>query len=124
MTNTEKDKLCNTGLNLGDLNPGAVVEVVTRSRTYRIEYLGNGQARISGHPDYCPQPVAATIRGSTSRWSTLDPGFIGPGECLEFTLSGARTVRTSTIVGIHAGGTPEPPSLSSAQWDRSGEVME
>src|SRR5690242_16141635 len=46
------------------LEPGSVLDVETRSRHYRIECLGGDSVRISGHPQLCPEPVAARLEGS------------------------------------------------------------
>ena len=39
---------------------------------------------ISGHPQYCPEPVQVTIAGSTWGGSMLKVRFIGRGMHLEF----------------------------------------
>jgi hypothetical protein len=39
---------------------------------------------ISGHPQYCPQPVLVAISGSTWGGSMLKPDFVGRGMHLEF----------------------------------------
>src|SRR3954449_8743754 len=52
------------GVHLRDLLPGTVLEVRTQNRAYTILYKGFDQALISGHPVFCPQPVAVTIHGS------------------------------------------------------------
>ena len=46
------------------LAPGSRIEVETKSRHYQIECLGGNAVRISGHPEYCPNPVPARLHGS------------------------------------------------------------
>jgi hypothetical protein len=39
---------------------------------------------ISGHPEYCPEPVLVAIAGSTWEGSMLKRGFVGRGMHLGF----------------------------------------
>jgi hypothetical protein len=43
---------------------GSLIDVETKSRHYMIECLGGSAIRISGHPEYCPEPVPARLHGS------------------------------------------------------------
>jgi hypothetical protein len=43
-----------------------------------------GQALISGHPQFCPEPVLVTLEGSTWGGSMLKSRYIGRGMHLEF----------------------------------------
>jgi len=52
------------GVYLHDLDPGSVLDVETKSRRYKIKYLGGGDILISGHSSLCPSPVSAKFLGS------------------------------------------------------------
>ena len=89
------------GVFLNSLNPGSVVEVVTKNRQYRVEYLGANRARISGHPQLCLTPLASFLHGSANRAGTLESGFIGRGMRLVFQgLEDAVPVTTSEILDV------------------------
>ncbi len=53
-----------TGVYLSNLDTGSAVDLETKSRHYRIEYLEGDRIRISGHPRWCPTPVLARLHGS------------------------------------------------------------
>jgi hypothetical protein len=88
------------GVHLRDVEPGTVLEVRTQNRAYTIEYQGSGQALISGHPVFCPQPVLVNIHGSTWGGSMLKEKFIGRGMCLEFAPPTNPAITTSVIVEV------------------------
>jgi hypothetical protein len=88
------------GVHLRDLAPGTVLEVRTRNRAYTIQYRGSGQALISGHPVFCPEPVLVNIHGSTWGGSMLKERYIGRGMCLEFGHPAHRPITTSVIVDV------------------------
>lgn len=88
------------GVHLRDVVPGTVLEVLTQNRAYTIEYRGSGQALISGHPVFCPQPVLVNIHGSTWGGSMLKERFIGRGMCLEFAPPTNPAITTSVIVEV------------------------
>jgi hypothetical protein len=90
------------GVHLGDVSPGTVLEVRTQNRAYTIVYKGWDQALISGHPVFCPQPVAVTIHGSTWGGSMLKTRFIGRGMRLEFGSAESEAIRTSTILEVRS----------------------
>ena len=86
------------GVHLRDLTPGTVLEVRTQNRAYTIQYRGSGQALISGHPVFCPEPVLVNIHGSTWGGSMLKERYIGRGMHLEFCHPEYRTpIVTSRI---------------------------
>ena len=63
--------------------------------------LGGSEALISGHPQYCPEPVQVAISGSTWGGSMLKQRFIGRGMHLEFCHPEYRTpIVTSKIQEI------------------------
>jgi hypothetical protein len=88
------------GVHLRDLTPGTVLEVRTRNRAYTIQYRGSGQALISGHPVFCPEPVLVDIHGSTWGGSMLKERYIGRGMCLEFGHPAHQPITTSMIVEV------------------------
>lgn len=90
----------NDGVYLNDLQEGTVLEIETRNHHYTIVNRTKGEALISGHPVYCPDPVAARIEGSAWYGFVLKSGFIGLGMCLAFQLPTQRRIRTSPIVQI------------------------
>jgi hypothetical protein len=90
------------GVHLDDLVEGAVLEVETQNHWYTIVNRGRGQALISGHPEYCPDPVPVRIEGSTWGGSMLKVRYIGRGMHLEFRHPTYRTILTSRIVEIRA----------------------
>lgn len=88
------------GVHLRDVLPGTVLEVRTQNREYTIQYQGSGQALISGHPIFCPEPVLVNIHGSTWGGSMLKERFIGRGMCLEFAPPTTAPITTSVIVDV------------------------
>lgn len=88
------------GVYLDDLPRGAALEVETQNRSYKIVNRGQGQALISGHPKFCPDPVLVSIQGSNWGGSMLKVRFIGRGMRLEFRHPEFRTIMTSRIVDI------------------------
>ena len=90
------------GVCLDDLGEGAELEVETQNRWYTISIRGGGDELISGHPEYCPEPVAVRIAGSTWGGSMLKVRFIGRGMHLEFRHPVYQTIVTSRIVEIRA----------------------
>lgn len=88
------------GVFLGHLQPGAVLEVQTRNRIYLLEYCGENQMFISGHPEFCPEPVLVDVHGSTWGGTMLKVHFIGRGMKLEFSHPEFGIIHTSRIQGI------------------------
>ena len=90
------------GVCLDDLSAGVQLEVETQNHWYTIVIRDRGQELISGHPQYCPEPVAVRIAGSTWGGSMLKLRFIGRGMRLEFSHPTYRRIVTSRIVDIRA----------------------
>lgn len=89
------------GVFLTDLPPRTVLKILTRNRCYTAVTLGSGQALISGHPEYCPQPVQVAISGSTWGGSMLKVDYLGRGMHMEFRHPAFRTpIITSAIEEI------------------------
>jgi hypothetical protein len=89
------------GVFLSDILPGTVLDIRTKHRWYRMMYFGEGQGEISGHPQYCPEPVSVMIHGSTWGGSMLKVRYIGRGMHLEFQHPEYKVpIVTSSIVDI------------------------
>jgi hypothetical protein len=87
-------------LDFKNLAPGSLIDVETKSRHYRIECLGGSAIRVSGHPEYCPDPVPASLQGSVDQEGTLELGFIGRGMRMIFLLDDVRPVTTSRVLHV------------------------
>ena len=48
------------GVYLKDLPDETTLEIETQNRSYTLVNRGQGQALISGHPEFCPEPIAGT----------------------------------------------------------------
>jgi len=72
------------GVFLNDLPPSTVLEIQTQHHCYQVVLLGDNNALISGHPQYCAEPIQVTIAGSTWGGSMLKRRFVGCGMHLEF----------------------------------------
>ena len=92
------------GVCLDDLSEGALLDVKTQNRSYTVVIRGRGKELISGHPQYCPDPVPVRIAGSTWGGSMVKLRYIGRGMRLEFRHPIYRTIITSRIVDIRASG--------------------
>ena len=89
------------GVDIQNLSPGSLIDVETRSRHYQIECLGGNAMRISGHPQYCPNPVLAELAGSVDREGMYETSCITPGKHLVFLLGDDRPVTTSRVLSVH-----------------------
>ena len=92
---------------------GSVIDVETKTRHYRIECQGGSVINISGHPEYCPEPVAARLHGSVDNEGALEFGLIGRGMRLRFLLNENRPVTTTRVVRIRVDEPKPVPQLSS-----------
>jgi hypothetical protein len=101
------------GVDLKSLAPGSLIDVETRSRHYQIECLGGNAIRVSGHPEYCPQPVPAHLQGSLGKDGDLEVGRIGCGMRMVFFLNDQRPVTTSRVVSLHVN-RPGPSQSSQS----------
>src|SRR2546426_9882174 len=91
---------------------GSLIDVETKSRHYRIECLGGNAIRISGHPEYCPEPVPAQLHGSIDKEGVMELGHLGSGKRLMFFLNGNRPVTTSRVVSVHVNRSKAQPQSS------------
>ncbi len=88
------------GVHLSDLPVGAALAIQTKNRSYTLVHLGDEGALISGHPQFCPEPVLVRVQGSTWGGSMLKTRFLGRGMHLEFEHPVYRTIITTQIVEI------------------------
>jgi hypothetical protein len=89
------------GVNLTDLPFASTLEIQTQNRCYTLVNRGQGQALISGHPQFCPEPVLVTIAGSSWGDSMLKTSYIGRGMHMEFRHPRyERPIVTSRILDI------------------------
>ncbi|HZQ23492.1 MAG TPA: hypothetical protein VFA89_11920 [Terriglobales bacterium] len=72
------------GVSLQDLPPETTLLILTQHSCYTVTLQGEGQVLISGHPQFCPEPVLVTLEGSTWGGSMLKSRYIGRGMHLEF----------------------------------------
>ena len=98
------------------LVPGSLLDVETKTRHYRIECLGGNAVRISGHPEYCPDPVPAHLQGSIDKEGALEFGMIGRGMRLMVYLNN-RPVTTTRVVSIRLEQPKTPPLKSSSSMN-------
>ena len=105
-------------VDLKNLLPGSVLDVETRSRHYLIECLGGNAIRISGHPDFCPNPVPAQLQGAITRDGAVEFGLIEPGMKFLFVLNGNIPVTTSRVVRVRLN----KPNASAAQGSSSFSI--
>jgi len=87
-------------LDCRNLPPGSLIDVETQSRVYRIECMGGNSVRVSGHPEFCPNPVMASLQGSLDRDGTLETGFIACGMRMILLLEDTQPITTSRIVHV------------------------
>src|SRR6266542_616288 len=72
------------GVYLKDLPDETTLEIETQNRSYILVNRGQGQALISGHAEFCPEPVLVRIEGSNWGGSMLKASCVGRGMHLEF----------------------------------------
>jgi hypothetical protein len=103
------------GVFLHDLPPSTVLEIQTMHHCYRAVLLGGNDAMISGHPEFCPEPVLVAIAGSTWGGSMLKLQFVGRGMHLEFHHPEYPTpIVTSAIQDIR--DYQSPPAVQVETW--------
>ena len=88
------------GVHLDYLPRGAVLEIEMLDWTCRLEYAGEHEGWVSGHPRFCPAPVRVYVAGSTWGGSMLKQYFIGLGMHLEFLHPVHQRILTSRIIEI------------------------
>jgi hypothetical protein len=89
------------GAFLDDLPSETTLEIQTQHRWYTVVHCGRGEAWISGHPAFCPEPVLVRIEGSSWGGSLLKMRYVGRGMHMEFRHPAYRMpIVTSRIVEI------------------------
>ena len=88
------------GVYLRNLSPGAVLEIETVDWICTLTYCGENEAWVSGHPEFCPEPVRVFVAGSTWGGSMLKQYFIGRGMHLELLQPARRRILTAPILEI------------------------
>ncbi len=89
------------GVYLRDLPEESTLEVATQNRRYTLIIRADGNALISGHPEFCPEPVEVRIHGSNWGGSMLKAAYLGRGMHLEYRHPNYRgPIVTSPIVDI------------------------
>jgi hypothetical protein len=89
------------GLFVNNLRPGAIIDLETKSRHYRIEYVAGDEICIAGNPTLFAEPARVRLQGSTGGGGMMEPGFIGRGMRLVFGRpEEGLSVTTSEIVSI------------------------
>jgi hypothetical protein len=72
------------GVYLRDLPEQSTLEVETRNRAYTLVMQHDCHALISGHPEFCPEPVLVRINGCNWGGSMIKTAYLGRGMHLEF----------------------------------------
>ena len=98
-------------LDCTNLASGSVIDVETKSRHYRIECHGGSDITISGHPEYCPEPVPARLQGSIDPEGVLEYGLIGKGMRFRFLLGENKPVTTTRVIRLRVEKAAGPPSV-------------
>lgn len=89
------------GVYLSTLDTGSIIDLETKSRHYRIEYLEGDRVWISGHPRWCPTPTLARVCGSRGGSDGFAENYIGCRMRLVFERLDDRVpVTTSEITDI------------------------
>jgi hypothetical protein len=88
------------GVDLKTLRAGSLLDVETQSRHYRIELLPGNAIRVSGHPQYCPEPKQARLHGSVNEAGVVEEDVIEPGMRLMFFFDDRNPVTTSRVVSV------------------------
>lgn len=106
------------GVFLNDLPPDTVLEIQTMHHRYTAVLLGGSEALISGHPEFCPEPVQVAIAGSTWGGSMLKLQYVGRGMHLEFRHPEySNPIVTSPIQEIRDRAMHDRPPFSALQLD-------
>jgi len=95
------------GVNVNELAAGALLAVETQYHTYHVEYEGDGEMIISGHPKFCPDPVRVHLAGSTWGTPMIKLRFIGRGMKMEFVHPTLGVIQTSRVRDVRAILPPE-----------------
>jgi hypothetical protein len=113
------------GVLLNTLPPSTVLLIETQNHRYTAVLLGGSEALISGHPQFCPEPVQVAISGSTWGGTMLKQRYIGRGMHLEFCHPDYRTpIVTSRIQEIREDRLESLPIRMMRRESRGSELSE
>jgi len=102
------------GVFLKDLPSTTVLQIQTQNHCYTAVLVDEGSVLISGHPEYCPQPVLVAIAGSTWGGSMLKRRYVDRGMHLEFRHPEYRTpIVTSPIREIRECARLSQPEVAA-----------
>jgi hypothetical protein len=88
------------GVDLDTLSMGAVLDIETSHTKYVLENRGEGNVVLSGHPDFCPEPVLVKFHGSVGGPSLIRAGHIEVGMQMAFQHPKFGTLRTSRVKSV------------------------
>jgi len=88
------------GVELDSLPVGAVLEIETGHTKYMLENRGEGQVVLSGHPEFCPEPVMVKFHGSVGGPALIRIGHIEAGMQMAFQHPKFGTLRTSRVKSV------------------------
>ena len=94
------------GIDIDDLPVGAVLEIETGHTRYLLENRGDGEVVLSGHPEFCPEPVLVKFHGSVGGPALIKMGRIEPGLKMAFQHPKFGTLRTSRVRAVHQATAP------------------
>ena len=87
------------GVAVESLEPGTILEVMTKNTRYRLTMIDNeGNALITGGSLF-PRPTEVRIEGATAGGAALKIGWIGVGLRLELSIGG-RIITTSPVQSV------------------------
>jgi hypothetical protein len=96
------------GIDVDDLPVGAMLEIETGHTRYILETRGEGKVLLSGHPEYCPEPVLVQFHGSVGGPTLIRPGRIEPGMKMAFQHPKFGTLRTSRVRSVREARVGAP----------------
>ncbi len=101
------------GVDIDELAIGARLEIETGHTTYALENRGEGKVLISGHAEYCPEPVLVDFQGSVGGPALLKMWRIEPGLKMAFRHPRLGIVRTSRVRSIRRLQPAAPSEVHS-----------
>jgi len=96
------------GVFLNDLPPSTILKIQTMNHCYTAVLLGGSEALLSGHPEFCPEPVQVAIAGSTWGGSMLKLQYVGRGMHLEFRHPAYATPIVTSAIQEIRDNAPSP----------------
>lgn len=88
------------GIDLENLAIGTTLEIETGHTKYTLENRGQNSVVLSGHPEYCPEPILVNFHGSVGGPTLIRAGHIEPGMKMAFQHPKFGTVRTSRVRSV------------------------